>query len=214
MIGKITGVYHVQFNQYLIYYQVLFFFIFNFLKSSFLTIHQYIANVSPTSYPPSSAWHIYNKHLAWRISCSNPFCVLWWGWLEKWAGTGLWHWGPGKSWTSELTASFKNSQAYSPALVFFTGPLDRLCRFPSPESIIMASRPRDIFIHRNIPKYVIILSEYPSCAHTHIFMSQLQPDDSALFVLSFATKYIQVDIPIVEGLMPATKLQSWLCSIR
>ena len=94
-IGKITVSIMSIFN--LLLGPVLFHLQLKKLKSSFMTVHQYIANVSPTSYPLLSAQHIYNKHLKWRISCSNPVCVLWRGWLEKWAGTGLWCWGSGKS---------------------------------------------------------------------------------------------------------------------
>ncbi|KAL1693341.1 carbonic anhydrase [Schizophyllum commune] len=78
-----------------------------------------------------------------------------------------------------------------------------------PESVVTAARPGDIFVHRNIAKYVVLLpagGSHPDAPRLPPFSpplrtrSQFHPDDiSAHAVLSYAVDHLGVEHVVVVG---------------
>lgn len=66
-----------------------------------------------------------------------------------------------------------------------------------PESVITACKPGDIFVHRNIAKYVIGLSftAYADIVHSQFHLD----DDSALSVLTYAVEVVGVEHVVIVG---------------
>ena len=61
-----------------------------------------------------------------------------------------------------------------------------------PESVITASKPGDIFVHRNIAKWASLISLHDLPSHT--IDSQFFPDDvNALAVLDYAVNFLGVE---------------------
>jgi len=63
-----------------------------------------------------------------------------------------------------------------------------------PESVVLAAKPGDLFVHRNIAKYTPRPPSFSWTITNALFHSQFHPnDDSALSVLTYAVEHVKVE---------------------